>query len=51
VATIADILVFRPVVILGVSLYEFLEVRATGWMNQRRVGKVEDNKEQKDVKI
>jgi hypothetical protein len=50
VATLADILVFRPVVILGVSIYEFMEVRATGWMNQRRVGKVEDNNQEKEVK-
>ena len=33
VATLADTMAFRPVVIVFIAFYEFLEMRAFGWVN------------------
>lgn len=33
VATLLDTMLFRPVIILLMSFYDFLDLRATGWKN------------------
>ena len=39
VATLVDTMVFRPVIIIAVSFWDFLEMRAIGWKNVHFAGK------------
>ena len=42
VATLLDTMLFRPAIILLMSFYDFLDLRATGWKNNH-YSKVSDN--------
>jgi hypothetical protein len=39
VATLVDTLVFRPIVIMIIAFFDFLEMRAIGWINKRSAAK------------